>query len=117
MEERRKTMSGNENEALFQGLVFSLAAGAMQQMGKTVNPMSGKVEKDLAHAQMTIDMLDMLEAKTQGNLTENESKLLKRIIGDLKLNYVEELKDEQAAAAKGEEAKGEGKPEGEKSAE
>ncbi len=104
-------MSANTNEALFQGLVFSLAAGAMQQMGKTVSPVTGKVEKDLPHAQMTIDMLDMLEAKTQGNLTANESKLLKQIIGDLKLNYVEELKDSQAAA------KPEEKPEGEKPAE
>ena len=105
-------MSANTNEALFQGLVFSLAAGAMQQMGKTVSPVTGKIEKDLEHAQMSIDMLDMLEAKTRGNLTDNESKLLKQIIGDLKLNYVEELKDSQAAAAKPEE-----KPEGEKPAE
>lgn len=110
-------MSANPNEALFQGLVFSLAAGAMQQMGKTVSPVTGKIEKDLEHAQMSIDMLDMLEAKTRGNLTDNESKLLKQIIGDLKLNYVEELKDSQAAAAKAEAEKAEAKPEGEKPAE
>ena len=72
-------MSANPNEALFQGLVFSLAAGAMQQMGKTVSPVTGKIEKDLEHAQMSIDMLDMLEAKTRGNLTDNESKLLKQM--------------------------------------
>ena len=40
-------MSGTRsNEELFQGLVLSLAAGAMQHLGKTMNPMTNKIEKN-----------------------------------------------------------------------
>ena len=84
------------HEAQFQGLVVSLAAAAMQHLGKTLNPLTQKIEKNLEAAQATIDMLDMLEAKTKGNLSEDEAKLLKHILSDLKLNYVETLNGKPA---------------------
>ncbi|HXK79673.1 MAG TPA: DUF1844 domain-containing protein [Kiritimatiellia bacterium] len=89
-------MSNNTNENLFQGLVISLAAAAMQHMGKTLNPVTQKIEKNLQAAQGTIDMLDMLAAKTSGNLNEAEGKLLKNILAELKLNYVETLNEKPA---------------------
>ncbi len=67
------------NDNMFQGLVISLAAAAMQHLGKTLNPVTHKIEKSLEAAQATIDMLDMLEAKTKGNLSDAESKLLKGV--------------------------------------
>ena len=87
------------NENLFQGLVISLAAATMQHLGKTLNPVTHKIEKNLPAAQSTIDMLDMLEAKTKGNLSEPEAKLLKSILAELKLNYVETLNEKPAEAA------------------
>ncbi len=87
------------NEELFQGLVLSLAAGAMQHLGKTMNPLTNKIEKNLEAAQATIDMLDMLEAKTRGNLSDREAQLLKHVVGDLKLNYVETLNENAPAPA------------------
>lgn len=88
------------NEGMFQGLVVSLAAATMQHLGKTLNPMTSKVEKNLPAAQSTIDMLDMLEAKTKGNLTETEAKLLQSVLAELKLNYVETMNDKPADDAK-----------------
>ncbi|UCE23467.1 MAG: DUF1844 domain-containing protein [Candidatus Zixiibacteriota bacterium] len=73
-------------------LVLSLQTGAMQQMGKMVSPISGKVERNLDIARNTIDMLAMLEAKMKGNMTEEESKLIGRAIYELRLNYVDESK-------------------------
>jgi hypothetical protein len=90
---------------LFGGLVFSLAQGAMAQLGKIANPATGKIEKDLAGAGQTIDLLDMLAEKTAGNLTEGEEKMLKRVVGDLKLNYWETQKDEAAAAQNAQQEK------------
>ena len=87
-------------EELFQGLVFSLAAGAMQHLGKTMNPLTNKIEKNLDAAQATIDMLDMLETKTRGNLSDKEAQLLKHILGDLKLNFVETLNEKDSGTAK-----------------
>ena len=88
-----------QNSELFQGLVISLAAATMQHLGKTLNPVTHKIEKNLPAAQSTIDMLDMLEAKTTGNLSDNEAKLLKSILAELKLNYVETLNEKPAEAA------------------
>ena len=88
-----------QNSELFQGLVISLAAATMQHLGKTLSPVTNKIEKNLPAAQSTIDMLDMLSAKTQGNLSENEAKLLKGVLAELKLNYVETLNEKPAEAA------------------
>ena len=82
-----------QNGELFQGLVISLAAATMQHLGKTLNPATNKIEKNLQAAQATIDMLDMLAAKTQGNLDAAEAKLLKHILAELKMNYVETLNE------------------------
>ena len=90
-----------QNSELFQGLVISLAAATMQHLGKTLSPVTNKIEKNLPAAQATIDMLDMLEAKMQGNLSDNEAKLLKSILAELKLNYVETLNEKPAEAVPG----------------
>ena len=89
-----------QNSELFQGLVISLAAATMQHLGKTLSPVTNKIEKNLPAAQSTIDMLDMLAAKTQGNLDDKESKLIKGILAELKLNYVETLNEKPVEPAK-----------------
>ena len=84
---------------MFQGLVISLAAATMQHLGKTLNPVTNKIEKNLDAASSTIDMLDMLEAKTKGNLSEAEAKLLKGVLAELKMNYVETLNEKPSESA------------------
>ncbi len=111
----------------FYQLTFSLHAAAMQHMGKTISPMTGKIERNLDMAKSSIDMLDMLQKKTAGNLTDDEKKMLDHFLFDLRMNYVEEAKkgdtpaepeetqppeEETDADAPGEEEKGE-QPEGE----
>ena len=76
----------------FMQLVLSLQAGAMQQMGKIMSPLSGKVERDLLLAKTSIDILDMLEKKTKGNLSDEEGKLLSHVLYELRMNYVDETK-------------------------
>ncbi|MBD3257001.1 DUF1844 domain-containing protein [candidate division GN15 bacterium] len=82
-------------------LVMSLHGAAMQQMGKVMSPITGKVERNLAMAKASIDMLDMLKRKSQGNLTEAEQSLLDRFLYEARMNYVEESAkkepDEEAA--------------------
>jgi hypothetical protein len=91
----------------FLQLVLSLQAGAMQQMGKVVSPVTGQVERDLELARHTIDILGMVQSKTEGNLSEEESKMLANVLSQLRLNYVDETnKDESKpdASSEGEEA-------------
>ncbi|MBI3004373.1 MAG: DUF1844 domain-containing protein [Ignavibacteriales bacterium] len=82
--------------ALFGGLLLMIHSAAMQQLGKVKNPITDKIERDLEQAQMSIDMLDMIAEKTKGNLTEDEAKLLKTLLQELKLNYVDEAAKSQS---------------------
>lgn len=97
-------------------LVLSLQGGAMQQMGKIASPLTGKVERDLDMAKSSIDMLGMIKDKTEGNLTDEEKKLVEHALYELRMNYVDELKKpvEPAAESKPEsEAAPVDKPESE----
>ncbi len=83
------------DQALFSALLFSLHAAGMQQLGKIMNPLTGQVERDLEQAQATIEMMEMIKRKTAGNLAENESKLLARLLYELQMNYVDEAGKDQ----------------------
>ncbi len=89
MTENEKQHEPHADEPMnFTSLVFMLAAGAMQNMGVIANPVTQKVEKNLKMARQTIDLLDILRAKTQGNLDQAESRLLAELLADLKLKIV-----------------------------
>ncbi|MFC1497114.1 DUF1844 domain-containing protein [Verrucomicrobiota bacterium] len=77
------------HKALFTNLIMMLSSSTMQQLGKLVNPMTNKTEINLEGAQITIDMLTMIQAKTKGNLDKDEEKLMSDIIPSLQMNYVE----------------------------
>jgi len=76
----------------FMSLVLSLSQAAMQQMGKITNPFTGKIERNLEQAKVTIDMLEMLKEKTKGNLVKEEERLISDTLATLQLNYVDETK-------------------------
>jgi len=76
----------------FGTLVLSLGSSAIMHLGEMAGPESGKVEKDLGMAKHTIDLLSMLQAKTKGNLTAQEDKLLESLLYDLRIRYVEASK-------------------------
>ncbi len=90
--------------ALFVNLVMMFHTAAMQHMGKLKNPITDKIERDLLQAQVSIDMLDMLKAKTKGNLTEEETRFLDRVISELKLNYVDEAEKDRKAQQEAKQA-------------
>lgn len=102
-----KFSTKERNQALFLQLVLTFQTAAWQQMGKVKNPLTDKIERNLDQARMSIDMLDMLKAKTEGNRSEEETKVLDRVISELKLNYVDEFekakKEEAEKAQKADE--------------
>jgi len=101
-----KTSSGEaRNEFLFQHLIAMFQTLAFQQMGKLINPITNKLERDLQQARITIDMLQMLKEKTEGNLTEAEEKLLDGVIFELQMNYVDEVERQKAESQKEESEK------------
>ena len=87
--------SNDISSLLFTQLVMSFQAAAWQQLGKTVSPFSGKVERNLELAKNSIDILGMLETKTKGNLSDDERDFLKNVLTQLRMNYVEEINKPQ----------------------
>ena len=65
----------------------------------------------LEHAKIYIDTLDMLQAKTKGNLSEYEEKFLTETLKDLKLNYVDEVDKDKKPSSSGTDGKPESKEE------
>jgi hypothetical protein len=89
----------NSPDMQFYQLVLSLQAGAMQQMGKIASPLSGQVERDLEMARSTIDLLEMLERKTKGNLNADEKNVLDHVLFELRLNFIDEQDKDKTGAA------------------
>jgi hypothetical protein len=70
-------------------MVSSLATTAYSALGLLSDPAAGPRHRDLAIARQMIDWLAVLEQKTRGNLSFEESDLLSRVLYELRLAYVE----------------------------
>jgi hypothetical protein len=68
--------------------VFQLATAALVYMGAAKLPGTEKVEVNMPLAKMTIDTLDMLKAKTEGNRTADETSLFDDVLYQLRMSYV-----------------------------
>jgi len=98
-------MKDANHNILFMQLIIQNQQIAMMSMGKIKNPVTERIDRNLEHAKIYIDSLDMLLAKTKGNLSEYEEKFLIETLKDLKLNYVDEVdKDKKHAGSEKEKA-------------
>ena len=77
-------------EINFSTFVVSLNASALLHLGAIEDPTTGQTNKNLSMAKQTIDILKLLEEKTVGNLSSEETNLLKSILYDLRIIYVKE---------------------------
>ncbi len=78
--------------ASLESLIYMLATSAMVNLGLVPNPVDQKTERNLAAAQHSIDLLALLQQKTQGNLTPEEARLLEDILYDLRMKFVRATK-------------------------
>jgi len=83
--------------ALFAQLVMQQSNMAMMLMGKVAHPETGKTVEDFEGARLFIDELEMLEAKTKGNLSKEEASLLKQALMTLRLAFVENVESSTTA--------------------
>ena len=76
----------------FSLLVATFASQAAVAFGQVPNPIDGKTEVRLELGRHAIDMLDILEQKTKGNLTAEEAGFLENMLHQLRLAFVEAMK-------------------------
>lgn len=85
---------------LFLDMVAQQTNLALIFLGEVPHPETGKRVRELNAARIFIDQLEMLEAKTRGNLNKHEEALLKQSLMTTRMAFVTAARDEQAAAAK-----------------
>lgn len=96
----------------FRSILESFVSQAMMYMGAYADPQTGRPVVSLEYAKFQIDLLGVLEQKTKGNLTPEESSDLSRVLHALRMQYVElsravaqmqarMMKEAQAAMGKG----------------
>jgi hypothetical protein len=83
----------------FSGFVLSLASSAMVHLGQVRRPSDEGTEAaapDLPAAKQIIEILAILEEKSRGNLEPGEDKLLKSLLYDLRVQFVDAEKQARA---------------------
>lgn len=71
-------------------LALSLATSALYHLGLVADPQTGEPgPKDLRLARHSIDTIELLQEKTRGNVTDEESALLANLLTELRLRFVE----------------------------
>src|ERR1044072_766812 len=81
-------LPGAEDPASFASFMLSIASNAAPSLGMMEHPATGKREVDLELGKHWIDILGMLQKKTQGNLLPQEQQILLSLLADLRMQYV-----------------------------
>ena len=76
----------------FGTFVLSMSSSALVHLGEVPEPESGQYLENILAAKQTIDILCMLESKTKGNLNEQEARVLKDMLFELRMKYVQKVK-------------------------
>ncbi len=72
----------------FSAFILSLNASALIHLGEIPDPVSMDRSVNIAAAKHTIDILQLLSEKTEGNLSPEEQKLIEDVVYNLRIKYV-----------------------------
>ncbi|MBQ3892194.1 MAG: DUF1844 domain-containing protein [Desulfovibrio sp.] len=72
----------------FSTFVMSLASSALVHLGEVPNPETGKTERNEELARHTIDVLSMIDEKIRVGLADEESRLLRDVLYELRMKFV-----------------------------
>ena len=93
-----------KEDQLFIHLVNTFVQSAWISLGKVKNPVTDTLDRNLEQATYYIDLLDMLQTKMKGNLSEWEEQYIIHSLSELKLNFIDEQKKGSEGAAQSDES-------------
>src|SRR3954463_10663687 len=99
MAEVQKTTQSGEMAQRFVEFVMMHAQNAALFLGQIPNPKTGEGEVNLELAKMFIDQLAMIQEKTRGNLSNEETTVLRNTLSNLQMAYVEVARQVQGGGA------------------
>ena len=80
-------------EVTFSTFVMSLNTSVLFHLGELTDPETGQKMVNIDLARHAIDTLVILEQKTKGNLSDDEAELMKNILYDVKMRFVNAVKE------------------------
>ena len=92
-EVQKNPQSLGEMTQRFVEFVMMQAQNAALFLGQIPNPQTGNGEVNLELAKMFIDQLVMIQEKTRGNLTNEETAVLRNTLSNLQMAFVEVSKE------------------------
>ena len=99
MAEVQTTTQSGELTQRFIEFVMMQAQNASLFLGQIPNPQTGQAEVNLEVARMFIDQLGMIQEKTRGNLTNEESTVLRNALSSLQMAFVEASQSSPSSGA------------------
>jgi Domain of unknown function (DUF1844) len=90
-------MAEARDPASFVSFVMSIASNAASALGMMEHPVTHQREVDIELGKHWIDILGMLQKKTEGNLTPQERRMLEGLLADLRMQYVSLVNSPQQA--------------------
>ncbi|MFT3835508.1 MAG: DUF1844 domain-containing protein [Myxococcaceae bacterium] len=76
----------------FSTFVLGLASTALIHLGERPDPERNETGVDLVLAKQTLDLLELLQRKTRGNLDAEEDRLFQALLTDLRLKFLQKSK-------------------------
>ena len=98
-EVQTSTQSGELSQRFIE-FVMMHAQNAALFLGQIPNPKTGEGEVNLELAKMFIDQLAMIQEKTRGNLTNEESTVLRNALSNLQMVFVEVAQMQKQSGAR-----------------
>ena len=81
-------IEGAQDPASFVNFLMSIASNAASALGMMEHPVTHQREVDLELGKHWIDVIGMLQRKTNGNLSKQEAQMLEGFLSDLRMQYV-----------------------------
>lgn len=72
----------------FTSFIMSLATQVLVQLGEMPPPQGMEIPLDLEAARQTIDIMTMLQRRTQGNLSTEEARFMEEVLHSLRLSFI-----------------------------
>jgi hypothetical protein len=98
MPEVQQSTHSGEMAQRFIELVMMQAQQAAMFLGQLPGPDGQRLEPNLGYARMFIDQIEMLQEKTRGNLSNEETQVLSGVLSDLRLAFVQASKGTPAGS-------------------
>jgi hypothetical protein len=72
----------------FTSFIMSLATQVLVQMGEMPPPQGMEIPIDLESARQTIDIMTMLQRRTKGNLSAEETRFMEEVLHSLRISFI-----------------------------